>query len=202
MTAILGLNAYHGDAAAALVVDGELVAAAEEERFNRVKHVRRLPGARRPLVPREAGLDPGASRPPCRLPRPARERRPEAPPDDPSRRKRALPQGATRRMPRRSATSGRRLRLARHRAATLRAQVHNVEHHQAHVATAFFVSPFDEAAILSVDGFGDFCSTMTAVGRGNASRCSTACCSPTRSGSSTPRSRSGSASPSTATRAR
>ncbi len=54
MTAILGLNAYHGDAAAALVVDGELVAAAEEERFNRVKHVRRLPGARRPWCLAEA----------------------------------------------------------------------------------------------------------------------------------------------------
>jgi carbamoyltransferase len=51
---------------------------------------------------------------------------------------------------------------------SLRAQVHNVEHHQAHVASAFFVSPFVEAAILSVDGFGDFCSTMTAVGRGNS----------------------------------
>jgi carbamoyltransferase len=42
-----------------------------------------------------------------------------------------------------------------------------VEHHQAHVASAFFVSPFDEAAVLSVDGFGDFTSTMLAVGRGN-----------------------------------
>ena len=38
MTAILGINAYHGDAAAALVIDGELVAAIEEERFNRIKH--------------------------------------------------------------------------------------------------------------------------------------------------------------------
>jgi carbamoyltransferase len=45
--------------------------------------------------------------------------------------------------------------------------MHNVEHHQAHVASAFFVSPFDNAAILSIDGFGDFCSTMTAVGNGN-----------------------------------
>ena len=45
--------------------------------------------------------------------------------------------------------------------------MHNVEHHQAHVASAFFVSPFDDAAILSVDGFGDFASTMLAVGHGN-----------------------------------
>jgi carbamoyltransferase len=50
---------------------------------------------------------------------------------------------------------------------SLRARFHNVEHHRAHVASAFFVSPFDEAAILTVDGFGDFASTMLAVGRGN-----------------------------------
>ena len=45
--------------------------------------------------------------------------------------------------------------------------MHSVEHHQAHVASAFFVSPFEEAAVLSVDGFGDFASTMLAVGKGN-----------------------------------
>jgi carbamoyltransferase len=42
-----------------------------------------------------------------------------------------------------------------------------VEHHRAHAASAFLVSPFDEAAILSIDGFGDFASTLTAHGRGN-----------------------------------
>ena len=45
MTAILGINAYHGDAAAALVVDGKLVAAVEEERFNRIKHWAGFPAA-------------------------------------------------------------------------------------------------------------------------------------------------------------
>ena len=49
----------------------------------------------------------------------------------------------------------------------LRADVHNVEHHLAHVASAFFVSPFDEAAVLTLDGFGDFASTMLCHGRGN-----------------------------------
>ena len=49
----------------------------------------------------------------------------------------------------------------------LRADVHNVEHHLAHVASAFFVSPFDEAAVLTLDGFGDFASSMLAHGRGN-----------------------------------
>src|SRR5439155_18608306 len=51
--------------------------------------------------------------------------------------------------------------------ASLRAEFHNVQHHLAHMASAFFVSPFDDAAILSVDGMGDFVSTMWGVGRGS-----------------------------------
>src|SRR5438067_3278984 len=58
MLAILGLNAYHGDAAAALVVDGELVAAAEEERFNRVKHVAGFPALAAAWCLAEGGLKP------------------------------------------------------------------------------------------------------------------------------------------------
>src|SRR5437763_7112183 len=58
VTAILGLNAYHGDAAAALVVDGELVAAAEEERFNRIKHVAGFPSLAAAWCLAEAGLTP------------------------------------------------------------------------------------------------------------------------------------------------
>ena len=49
----------------------------------------------------------------------------------------------------------------------LRAKFHNIEHHQAHAASAFFVSPFEEAAILTLDGFGDFASALVATGRGN-----------------------------------
>ena len=56
MTAILGLNAFHGDAAAALVIDGVLVAAAEEERFNRVKHVAGFPSLAASWCLRDAGL--------------------------------------------------------------------------------------------------------------------------------------------------
>ena len=59
MTAILGLNAYHGDAAAALVVDGELVAAAEEERFSRVKHVAGFPTLAAAWCLEHAGLGAG-----------------------------------------------------------------------------------------------------------------------------------------------
>jgi carbamoyltransferase len=47
-----------------------------------------------------------------------------------------------------------------------RATIHFVEHHRAHLASAFFASPFDEAAVVSIDGFGDFSSVMWGVGRG------------------------------------
>src|ERR671932_1888702 len=57
VTAILGLNAYHGDAAAALVVDGELVSAAEEERFSRVKHEAGFPSLAAAWCLAEGGLD-------------------------------------------------------------------------------------------------------------------------------------------------
>jgi predicted NodU family carbamoyl transferase len=52
--------------------------------------------------------------------------------------------------------------------SNIRAQFHNVEHHRAHLASAFYVSPFEKAALLSIDGFGDFISTMWAVGEGNS----------------------------------
>src|SRR5207249_3533569 len=50
----------------------------------------------------------------------------------------------------------------------LRARFHNIEHHRAHLASSFFVSPFERAALLSLDGFGDFISTMWARGVGNS----------------------------------
>ena len=49
-------------------------------------------------------------------------------------------------------------------------RIHHVEHHRAHLASAFFASPFDEAAVVSIDGFGDFSSVMWGVGRGNQIR--------------------------------
>ena len=52
----------------------------------------------------------------------------------------------------------------------LRAKFHAVEHHKSHISSAFFVSPFEEAACLSIDGFGDFVSTMRGVGRGLEAR--------------------------------
>ncbi|MDQ3875022.1 MAG: carbamoyltransferase [Actinomycetota bacterium] len=166
MTAILGLNAYHGDAAAALVVDGELVAAAEEERFNRIKHCAGFPSLAARWCVEDAGLEPDE------LDHVAVGRNPNA------------------NLARKAAWTlrhGVRPGFLRHRLGyvskirdvrgelagalavppeALRARFHHVEHHRAHAASAFFVSPFDEAAVLSVDGFGDFTSTMLAAGRG------------------------------------
>ena len=167
MTAILGLNAYHGDAAAALLVDGELVAAAEEERFNRVKHCAGFPELAAAWCLADSGLTVGD------LDHVAVSRDPKA--NLGRKLLRTIRHGASARYLKARLENAAKVRDVRAALASavgvgadeIRGQVHNVEHHQAHVASAFFVSPFEEAAVLSVDGFGDFASTMLAVGRGN-----------------------------------
>ena len=52
-------------------------------------------------------------------------------------------------------------------ASYFKGKTHNIEHHRSHLASAFFVSPFEESAVISIDAFGDFCSTMLAMGSGN-----------------------------------
>lgn len=167
MTLILGINAYHGGASACLIQDGKLIAAAEEERFNRTKYWAGFPVQAIRYVLSEAEIRPedvdhvGISRDP----------------------KANLMQKALFAFSRRPGLNLVRDRLnnALHvgnlktvfceklelNPANLKAQFHNVEHHRAHMASAFFVSPFDEAAILSVDGMGDFVSTMWGTGKRN-----------------------------------
>ncbi len=167
MAVILGVNAYHGDASAALVIDGQLVAAAEEERFARVKHIAGFPHRAIAYCLNAAGITPreithiALSRNPCaRLHRKLLSvlaRRPK------------LDHFANR------VRNAFRLQDAKATLAwglgvdprDLRAEVHYVEHHRAHLASAFFVSGWDEAALLSVDGMGDFVSTMWGIGRGS-----------------------------------
>jgi carbamoyltransferase len=166
VAAILGLNAYHGDAAAALVVDGELVAAAEEERFNRVKHVAGFPAAAAAWCLADAGVAPGelthvaVGRDPRANLRAKLARSLRHPP---------APGYVASRLRNAGKIRGVLPELARAlgvEPGAIGASVHNVEHHLAHVASAFYVSPFEEAAVLSVDGFGDYASTMLAHGRG------------------------------------
>ena len=165
---ILGINAFHGDASVALVRDGQLVAALEEERLNRRKHCAGFPGLAAKAVLAEAGVAPEE------LDHVAVSRDPKA-----NLHKKIL--FAIQKRP--SFTKLVKDRLANvakvrgvdETLATalgvapraLRAKFHAVEHHKSHIASAFFVSPFEEGACLSIDGFGDFVSTMRATGRGN-----------------------------------
>jgi carbamoyltransferase len=167
VTAILGLNAFHGDAAAALVVDGELVAAAEEERFNRVKHCAGFPSLAAAWCLADAGLKPE------QLDHVAVSRDPKA--NLGQKLLRTIRHGASARYLKARLENAAKVRDVRTALAqglgiepdVLTARFHNVEHHHTHVASAFFVSPFEDAAILSIDGFGDFASTMLAEGHGN-----------------------------------
>ena len=197
---ILGLNAYHGDAAAALIKDGQIVAAAEEERFNRVKHCAGFPAEAMRYCLNAAGItiadvehigvsrDPSAhlhkkvlfaaSRATKRLSVGRAEAQSSV----------AVVEGESRSNG--DSQNGRGLfRQVRDRlgnaakvrdiqseiervlnvsGSKLRAEFHNVEHHRAHLASSFYVSPFSKAALLSIDGFGDFISTMWGRGEGNS----------------------------------
>jgi carbamoyltransferase len=161
---ILGINAYHGNASAAIVCDGKLVAAVEEERFNRVKYAAGFPAAAIRYCLKEAGLTladvdhVAVPRNPyarlgtklfyaLRMPSFARERA-------------------------RVLTKFKGIPEALAQAfdfdpAKLTAKFHRIEHHQAHLASGFFVSPFERAALLSADGLGDFASTMWGTGTRN-----------------------------------
>jgi len=165
---ILGINAYHGDASAAIVHDGELVAAAEEERFNRKKHCAGFPALAIRYCLDAAGITA------AELDHVGISRDPSA----------HLHKKILFSITRLSGLSGliaarlanaAKVRNLREELAhaldvpadSFRAQFHNVEHHKAHMASCFLVSGFDKAAILSIDGFGDFISTMWGHGEEN-----------------------------------
>jgi carbamoyltransferase len=160
---ILGINAYHGDASAAIISDGRLIAAAEEERFNRVKHCAGFPFQAVRFCMQEAGLRPED------LTHIAIARDTRANLDKKLLYSLKIPQMALRRL----APQGKFATIREDVAHALGvapeqilAEVNRVEHHKAHLASSFYVSGFDEAALLSVDGLGDFASTMWGVGRG------------------------------------
>ena len=163
---ILGLNAFHGDSAAALVRDGELVAAAEEERFRRIKHWAGFPVAGDRLLP--AGSGPCARR--CR---PCRRQSgqpgqflPEASPIWSTQRP-SFGWCSTASRTGERARASTELLAASFPGEHFRGEVHQIEHHLAHLSSAFHVSPFDEAVVVSVDGFGDFASAAWGVGKGS-----------------------------------
>jgi carbamoyltransferase len=157
---ILGLNAFHGDASGAVLRDGQLVAALEEERLNRIKHWAGLP-----VLAAKACLE-GAQ--PDHI---AISRDPKAHLKDKLLRAVVRPQQWLN-LTSRATNSVRIAQVGEVLAAEGivprdASQVHFVEHHRAHLASAFFASAFEEAAVISIDGFGDFSSVMWGVGKGN-----------------------------------
>jgi carbamoyltransferase len=216
---ILGINAYHGDAAAAIIKDGELLAAVEEERFNRIKHCAGFPAesVRYCLETAGVGIEEvehvGISRDPAAhlhkkvlfaatraakasgqwavgnaQEHPGRQAAGSRPQDSVD--VVELPATGEERG---NGSNGKRnngifaqIKDRLNNAAKVRdlkddlaaalgvsksqlkAQFHNIEHHRAHLASSFYVSPFERAALLSIDGFGDFISTMWAIGEGNS----------------------------------
>ena len=157
---ILGLNAFHGDASAALLHHGHLAAAVEEERFNRIKHWAGFPARAIQYV--LAGHDPAG------LAHVAISRDPKAHLWRKLLRTALRPQD-WRHIAGRAHNGLQVTRLAAHLAPLHRDHltIHHVEHHRAHLASAFFSSPFEEAALVSIDGFGDFSSLMWGIGRGH-----------------------------------
>ncbi|HEY0081705.1 MAG TPA: carbamoyltransferase C-terminal domain-containing protein [Pyrinomonadaceae bacterium] len=185
---ILGINAYHGDASAAIVRDGELLAAVEEERFNRCKHCAGLPVEAIKYCLATAGISLsevehiGISRDPSahlhkkilhaatRAARGLRRRR-EKSASRAEQGGRGLFTSISERIANSAKVHDLREDLTRHlcgKSGELKAKFHNIEHHRAHLASSFYVSPFERAALLSIDGFGDFISTMWGAGEGNS----------------------------------
>jgi carbamoyltransferase len=166
VSVIVGVNAYHGDSAACIVVDGQLRAAVEEERFRRIKHWAGFPSEAIRYCLREVGVrladvdvlainsDPKAGR------------------GDRARyllQQRPSPGYVVRQLRTRAMRASIGEVVAREFPYdTFKGRVRHVEHHLAHLASAYYVSPYDDAAVVSVDGFGDFASA--AWGRGQGGR--------------------------------
>jgi carbamoyltransferase len=165
---ILGINAYHADSSAAILIDGKLVAAIEEERLRRVKHWAGFPSMAIEFCLKEAGIGFEA------VDHFAIGRDPKAKLINKLRYLLNNPGGSL------SAINGRLKNskkvaslqnelasLSNMPASRFKNKITQAEHHRSHLASAFFASPFEEAVCVSIDGSGDFTTTMIAVGKGN-----------------------------------
>lgn len=165
---IFGINCYHPDASAALVKDGRLIWAAEEERFSRVKHASGFPVLALRHCLKETGVNPQD------IDFVAISRNPAA-----NLFKKiaytafhvsSIPLALNRLKALQAAHrfSGDYAEAIHLQGKNLKTKFIHVEHHQAHAASAFFLSGFDQAAFLSLDGLGDFSSAMWGMGRGTS----------------------------------
>ena len=159
---ILGLNAFHADSSAALLRDGKLIAAAEEERFRRVKHWAGFPTKAIAYCLNEAGV------------KLSDVEHIAFNQDSRANLLRKIGYFITRRPNINLVLNRLRNRRARADLPVLfeeafpeqkvAAKFHSIEHHLAHLTSAFHVSPFEKSAVVSIDGFGDFSSTAWGVG--------------------------------------
>lgn len=169
---ILGVNAYHGDSSAAIIKDGKLIAAIEEERIRRVKHWAGFPSESIKWCLSYSGIG-------------IKDVDYVAIPRNPL----ALlhkklfnvlpslfnPYSLARGLQNYAKIGNVKRELAETfsiEPSELKAKIKYIEHHRSHIASGFLVSPFDNAAVVSVDGFGDLTSLMTGVGNQNHIRIS------------------------------
>lgn len=165
---ILGINAYHADSSAAIFKDGVMIAATEEERFTRVKHWAGFPALAIKFCLQEAGIQLSdvdyitiGRDPKAKFLNKLNYLR-----KNPS-----LVFGAIKRYHNSREVTSLENEFKKIDPSVsysaLKDKIKNIEHHRSHLASAFFASPFEESAILSIDGSGDFTTTMIAIGKGN-----------------------------------
>ena len=166
MTAILGISAFYHDSAAALVIDGEIIAAAQEERFTRRKHDHEFPRHAVDYCLQESGISSEQldyvgfyDKPFTKFERLLETYLSYVPAGYRSFRQ-ALP-----RWLRQKLHIPREIRHALH--GRYAGRVAFTDHHESHAASAFFPSPFEEAAILTLDGVGEWSTSCLGVGRGH-----------------------------------
>ena len=169
MAAILGISAFYHDSAAALVLDGRIVAAAQEERFTRIKHDPAFPAGAIAFCLRQAGLSPDDldyvafyDKPLTKFERLLETYLAYAPAGFRSFRL-AMPLWLKDKLHMRRT-------LRRGLGGPTRAKLVFTDHHESHAASAFFPSPFDEAAIVTLDGVGEWTTATFGVGEANRIR--------------------------------
>jgi carbamoyltransferase len=165
MAHVLGISCFYHDAAAALLRDGEVVAAAQEERFSRKKHDQGFPARAIRYVLREAGIGPGEldavgfyDKPLLKFERMLSTYVATFPRSFASFRK-AIPIWLHEKLWVPS--------IIRRELKPYRGPIRFAEHHMSHAASCFLPSPFEEAAILTIDGVGEWATASCGVGRGN-----------------------------------
>src|SRR6516225_3823131 len=168
---ILGISAFYHDSAAALVDDGQIVAAAQEERFTRKKHDSRFPRNAVAYCLEEAGIKLEQvehvvfyDKPFLKFERLLETYLAFVPRGFRSFRM-ALPVWIKEKLFQKRLLRQELERFARD--YDWESRLLFCEHHQSHAASAFFASPFDEAAILTMDGVGEWATTSVGIGRAN-----------------------------------